>query len=155
MSKTLYTRDILKLAMSNAHEGRLENYDGSAELRSRTCGSRILVDVQLSKTGALLDLGMDIHACAFGQASASILSNGATGKTLEELEDTAAQLASYLAKKTAVPKGWPDLEMLAVAQDYPGRHAAILLPFQTLIAAIKDALSYKSFAINGGEAGDG
>lgn len=155
MKKTLYTRDILQLAMSNTHEGRIENPDGSAELRSRTCGSRMIVDVLLSHDHAISDLGVDAHTCAFGQASAAILSGGAIGKTLSEIQDTAQQLESYLAHKATVPIGWPDIAKLETARDYPGRHSAILLPFKTLMAAIEmaaidDALNHKNgFAANG------
>ena len=68
MSAALYTREILRLAVSIPHQQRLDNPDGSAELRSRTCGSKVAADVTLTDTGVLKDLGLEINACALGLA---------------------------------------------------------------------------------------
>jgi hypothetical protein len=34
---------------------------------------------------------------------------------------------------------WPEFEPLSYARDYPARHGAIMLPFETLLAAIDEA----------------
>ena len=72
MSEPLYTRDILRLAVSIPHQQRLKSPDGSAELRSRTCGSVVAADVMIVEDGVLADMRLTISACALGQASAAI-----------------------------------------------------------------------------------
>jgi NifU-like protein involved in Fe-S cluster formation len=72
MNAPLYNKDILRLAASIPHHGRLANADASVEKRSATCGSRVTADVRM-KNGKLVDLGLDVKACALGQASASLM----------------------------------------------------------------------------------
>jgi hypothetical protein len=48
MSKALYSRDILRLAVSIPHQERLPNPDATAQKRSKTCGSQVTVDVVIS-----------------------------------------------------------------------------------------------------------
>lgn len=139
MSRTLYTRDILRLATSIAHQQRLADPDGSAELRSQTCGSVVIADVILAADGSLARLGLEIDSCALGQASAAILSAQAIGRTAAEIATVRAKLASYLKGETNLPDDWGQLENLAVAQGHPGRHAAILLPYDALITALNHA----------------
>lgn len=54
---TLYTRDILRLAASIPHLGRLEAPQGSAERSSPVCGSRVIVDVTVDEAGRIAALG--------------------------------------------------------------------------------------------------
>lgn len=139
MSGVLYTRDILRLAVSIPHQHRLDNPDGAAELRSRTCGSKVAADVIVTDRGMLEDLGLAISACALGQASAAILGAQALGKSVAEIEAARSDLAAFLQGSIESPGTWPDIEHLAAARDHKGRHAAILLPFDAVIAAFADA----------------
>jgi len=139
MSGALYTREILRLAVSIPHQQRLDHPDGSAEQRSRTCGSRVVADVMVADSGLLEDLGLEINACALGQASAAILATQAIGKRASEIESTRSHLAAFLEGLTESPGGWPDMDQLTAARDHKGRHAAILLPYDALIAAFADA----------------
>lgn len=141
MSAALYTREILRLAVSIPHQQRLDNPDGSAELRSRTCGSKVAADVTLTDTGVLKDLGLEINACALGQASAAILAGQAVGKSVAAIESTRSRLAAFLDGTAETPGGWPDMDKLMAARDHKGRHAAILLPYDTVIAAFADAVA--------------
>jgi NifU-like protein involved in Fe-S cluster formation len=40
-----------------------------------------------------------------------------------------------LKQSAEMPAKWPELALLAPARDYPSRHAAILLPYDALLAA--------------------
>ena len=139
MSAALYTREILRLAVSIPHQQRLANPDGSAELRSRTCGSKVAADVVLADNGALKNLGLAISACALGQASAAILGGQAIGKSVAEIEAARATLTAFLDGTAESPGIWPHIDELAKARDHKGRHAAILLPYDALIAAFAAA----------------
>lgn len=139
MSEPLYTRDILRLAVSIPHQQRLEDPHGSAEIRSKTCGSIVAVDVILTNTASLKELGLAINACALGQASAAILGAQAIGQSMNDIEKARSGLAEFLNGTHPSPGDWKNIDKLIAAKDHRGRHAAILLPYDTLIAAFADA----------------
>jgi len=133
----LYTTEILRLAASLSDPLQLEGADGQAELRSPTCGSRITTTVKLDEEERVEALGQQVHACAFGQASAALLERGAAGRSRDEVSEALAQLGSWLDGGDAEP-GW-GLTALAPARSRKSRHGAILLPFGALLAAIESA----------------
>lgn len=137
MASTLYTRDILRLATAIPHLGRLPDADSSAERRSPVCGSRITVDVVLDKAGQVSSIGLDVHACALGQASASVMGQAVLGKSLTDIVAARDALSTYLGGAGDSPGDWPGLAVFAAARAYPARHPAILLPFEALAAAME------------------
>ncbi len=46
-----------------------------------------------------------------------------------------AGVAAGLTGGAEMPGDWPELALLSPAKDYPSRHAAILLPYDALLAA--------------------
>lgn len=132
---SLYNRDILRLASSLVAGDRLESPDGTAETRSPICGSRIQADVALAPDGTIAAIALRANACALGQASAAILRANGVGIDLDAVAALRAGVADGLAGKAAMPTIWPELALLAPAKDYPSRHAAILLPYDALLAA--------------------
>lgn len=139
MNAPLYTTAILRLAASIPHLGHLELAQGAAELRSPTCGSRAKVAVNLDESGRILELAQEIEACAFGQASASLMGAQAVGRDREEATKVFTELTAWLAGERDDPGSWPGLSDLAPAKSRTARHGAILLPFRALLAAIEDA----------------
>jgi NifU-like protein involved in Fe-S cluster formation len=131
----IYSRDILRLASSIPHLGRLERPQASAEKSSAVCGSRVAVDVALDGEGRVVELGQEVKACALGQASASLMGAHAVGRTSAELEEARDSLAAYLARRSERPGDWPGLEIFAEARRVPARHASILLPFDAVCEA--------------------
>lgn len=146
MSAALYTRDVLRLAVSIPYQSRLENPDGTAEVRSRTCGSRVAADVQLSDDCIISQLGIEVNACALGQASASILAAEAIGKSDKEVAAVRSHLAEFLIGVRNDPGPWSNMEHLIAAKDHPGRHAAILLPYDAILGAIDAAAASSEVA---------
>jgi NifU-like protein involved in Fe-S cluster formation len=138
MNAPLYTTEILRLAASLEEPRRLEREDGRAELRSRTCGSTIAVALTLDEHGRILALSQQVHACAFGQASAALLERGATGRSRSEVKDAHDRFAAWLDGSHEEPS-WPGLAALAPARSHGSRHEAMLLPFRALLAAIESA----------------
>ncbi|HEX2764075.1 MAG TPA: iron-sulfur cluster assembly scaffold protein [Allosphingosinicella sp.] len=130
MSRALYNRDILRLAASIPHLGRLAQPEGSAEKRSTTCGSVVAVDVKLDGKGRIAALGQEVKACALGQASAAVMASHAIGTSPEELGAARDALRAWLAGERDDPGEWPGLDILAEARAFPARHASILLPFE-------------------------
>ena len=133
---TLYTRDILRLASSLPVVGRLPDADGKAERRSVTCGSRVVASVRMD--GArVAEAALEAHSCALGQASAAIVLRHAAGLSHADLTNVRARIASALDGQDEWPTDWPELAHLEAVRRYPGRHAAILLPYDAILAAIE------------------
>jgi NifU-like protein involved in Fe-S cluster formation len=139
MTEPLYTTEILRLAASLNESRTLQGEGGRAELRSPTCGSRIVTAVELDRDGHVTALTQEVHACAFGQASAALLERNATGRTHSEVADGLVDLSRWLAKEQDETGDWPGISALAPARPRKGRHGAILLPFRALLAAIEAA----------------
>ena len=135
MTTPLYTRDILRLAASIPHLGRLAEAEASVERKSPVCGSRIIVDVVLDAAGRVAALGQEVKACAFGQASAALMGAHAPGCTPAELAEARDALAGWLGGTRDDPGAWPGLDLLAPARRLSARHGAILLPFQAVAEA--------------------
>lgn len=138
MNAPLYTTEILRLAASLPEPSVLDRVDGEAEQRSPTCGSTIKLQVQVDEQGRVAAMSQQVHACAFGQASASLLSAGANGRAAEDVANAIAQIEGWLAGDETAP-AWPGITALAPARSRKSRHGAILLPFKALLAAMKDS----------------
>ena len=135
MNAPLYTLEILRLAASLPEPAKLERMSGSAELRSPTCGSVVHTEVRL-KNGRIEALSQQVQACAFGQASAALVGNYATGQSRDSLAVALDQLTAWLSGETDRVPDWAGLQALAPARSHRSRHGAILLPFRALLAAI-------------------
>ena len=139
MNQPLYTLDILRLAASIPHLGPLKDAQGQAEVRSPTCGSTVSVEVSLDRDRRVAALGQQVEACAFGQASAALMGAHALGRQAEEIEQAMVAFAAWLDGSRDEPGDWPGLDTLAPARSRRARHGAMLLPFQALLAATRDA----------------
>jgi NifU-like protein involved in Fe-S cluster formation len=141
LSSALYSKDILRLATSIPHLGRLTDPQGSSERRSALCGSRISVDVVTDAEGHVLEIGQTVSACALGQAAAAIMGQGAVGRSAAELSATRDALTAWLSGEGALPEGWPGLEVFEPALPHVARHGAIRLPFEAVAEAATSALA--------------
>lgn len=135
----LYNRDILRLAASIPHVGRLDAAQARVERRSAVCGSRVAVDIVLDQEGRVRALAQEVNACALGQAAASLMGTSVIGASAAELAAARDALAGYLAGTRADPGAWPGLEILGVARPFAARHASILLAFEAAAAAAEAA----------------
>jgi NifU-like protein involved in Fe-S cluster formation len=139
MNAPLYTTEILRLAASLQEALELEREDGRAELRSPTCGSRIVIAVQLDDERRVRMISQQVHACAFGQASAALVQQHAIGRAHDEIADALVAVSRWLAREQDEAGDWPGIVALEPARLRKSRHGAILLPFRALLAAIEAA----------------
>lgn len=139
MNAPLYDTAILRLAATIPHLGRLPAPQGSADKRSKICGSRVTADVMLDEGGRIAALGLEVSACALGQASANLMASHAIGRTPEEVAEARDALAAWLAGERDDPGSWPRLDELARARPHSARHAAIRLPFEAAAEAAVQA----------------
>ena len=139
MKEPPYTREILRLAASIPYLERFEDLEGATEGRSKTCGSKMRIAVELDWADRIVRIRQAVEACAYGQAAAALVGGHAMGRSSEEVGAALAELEAWLAGNGDMPSAWPGLDVLEPARTRKGRHGAILLPFRTLIAAIGDA----------------
>jgi len=139
MTAPHYTTEILRLAASLHEPHELEHEDGRAEVRSPTCGSRVRLIVQLDEDRRVERLSMEVHACAFGQASAALVQRHSCGRSHDEVSEAMLAISRWLASEHDDAGSWPGIVALAPARERRARHGAILLPFRALLAAMDAA----------------
>ena len=137
----IYTHDLLELAADIPHIGRLPDPDGHAQKVSRICGSELTLDLKLAD-GRIADLGLEVKACALGQASASVFARSAVGADLDEIRAAREALRVMLKEEGAAPNGrFSALKALQPAASYRQRHGSIMLAFDAAVEAFEQALS--------------
>ena len=137
----LYSARILALAADIPHLGRLAAADATVKRRSPLCGSAVTADVVV-KDGMLVDLGLDVKACALGQASAAVASAGAKGARLEDITKARDQLRAMLKGKGPVPEvPFAGYDVLTPAVEYKNRHASIMLTLEAIVEAMEQAMA--------------
>jgi NifU-like protein involved in Fe-S cluster formation len=137
-AERLYTPELLGLAVELAEWPPLDTSPHRGEARSATCGSTLAMDLAVDEQGRIARLGMRVRACAVGQAAAAIFARHAVGRDAEDLSHALTRLEAWLQEQGPAP-AWPDLQLIAAAREYPGRHGAILLPWRAALAALSTA----------------
>lgn len=133
MNAPLYDARILALA-TQVPDVRLDAPMGVSEKRSPLCGSRVTVAVNLDGARRVREIGLTVHACALGQASAALLAADIVGRDAAELAGARDALTAWLAGTGPLPP-WPGMDALARARDFPARHGSIRLAFEAAAAA--------------------
>ena len=131
----LYTPEMLRLATELADFPLAGDWQRMGEARSSTCGSTLRLGSELDPDCRIAGLGLEVRACAIGQAAAAIFAHHAVGRNEREIADCLAGLRAWLAGEGKRP-AWPRLGLLDRASNYPGRHGAILLPWTAAANAL-------------------
>ena len=131
----LYTPTLLALAVELAAFPRDPAQALQGRSKSRTCGSEVLLSGALSADGAIKQIGMEVSACAVGQASAAIFAAAAPGMDAAAINAKLEAMGDWL-RGDAPHSILPRLELLEAARAYPARHEAILLPWRAAAAAL-------------------
>jgi len=136
MLNEVYNSRILELAGNIPRLGRLEKPDASATAHSKLCGSTVIVDLKMN--GPVVgDFAHDVKACAFGQASSSIMARHIVGSKPEELRSLRDTVRKMLKENGPPPTGkWADIAVLEPVRDYKARHASTLLTFDAVVSAL-------------------
>lgn len=142
MNAPLYNREILRLAAQAPAAERLAAPMAQVERRSPICGSRVLVEINSDDGGAVAEIGMQVRACALGQASASLMAAHAIGRTPAELADARDALTAWLAGTGPLPD-WPGLDIFTPALPHSARHASIRLAFEAAAEAAAAAAAQR------------
>ena len=131
----LYSPEVLGLAVELAGFPPINDATATGEARSAACGSALTVGLRLDAAGQIEALGMQVRACAIGQAAAALFARHAAGLRAAGIVAAQSQITRWLGNEAPLPE-WPDLAMLEPARAFPGRHGAILLPWQAAASAL-------------------
>lgn len=132
----VYNARILELAGNIPRIGKLEDAEASASAISKMCGSKVTVHLKMAD-GRVSDFAHEVHACALGQASSSVMARHVIGATRTDIEQVRDQMRAMLKEEGDPPTGdWADLEVLLPARDFKNRHQSIMLTFEATLDAI-------------------
>lgn len=131
----LYTPALLSLATQLAEFPLSDDLTARAEARSRTCGSTIDLGVGLDAHSRISKIGMQVTACAVGQASAAVLALHVTGVESHQAGAMEQAVHNWLSGEGPMPN-WPGFDALAPAMPHAGRHGALMLPWKALSQAL-------------------
>lgn len=135
----IYSGRILELAGGISHTTRLPDPKVSATAHSKLCGSIVTVDLVV-ENGRVAAFGQTVKACLLGQAACAVMAREITGTEAAELHAVAAQMRAMLKSGGAPPAGrWSDLGVLEPVRAHKGRHASVLLVFDAVENALKQA----------------
>lgn len=134
MLDALYSKDVLKAAGAISRTERLVSPDITLSHTAPLCGSRITIDLVADDAGRVTDYAQDIHACALGQAAASIVAQQVIGRSLQDMDAAANQVRAMLVGGARPPENeWANFAILAPVHDYSPRHGAVMLALEAVV----------------------
>mgnify|MGYP001394427194 FL=1 len=140
----LYTNNILELASTIPFTTRLKQPDVTVTKRTAICGSSITLDLNVSKS-KIREVGLDIKACALGQASACIFVTHAIGTDIGTIAELRKNLKTFLDKGIFLIKDpFARYKYFEPAQKVPYRHDSVLLILDASIEALQKASELKT-----------
>ncbi len=135
----IYGDRILALSGDISRTQRLPDPKFSATAHSKLCGSTVTVDLVM-ENDRVVDFGQVVKACLLGQAACSVMARHIIGSEGAELRAIGAQMRAMLKAGGKPPDGrWADLGALEPVRAFKGRHASVLLVFDAVEAALKQA----------------
>jgi len=145
MLSDLYSDILLAAAASLPSVRRLKTPDASSRKMSRVCGSVVEIDLAVTDN-IVVDFGMDVKACALGQASAGLVAEKLIGADINDFASLYDEMSAMLKKDGQSPLDvrWEKLSALKAIREYPQRHASTLLIFEALAECAWQILNSKS-----------
>ena len=134
MSEDLYQQALLELARAAHGAGTLPSSDGEALRDSPLCGDRVRMQVAL-EGGRIRAIAHDVKGCLLCRAAASLLGLHGAGLDAAGAGALRDRVAATLAGSEP-PPGWPELKLFEPVRPHRNRHGCVLLPFETLLAAL-------------------
>lgn len=137
--RDLYQEVILDHNRSPRNFGRLDGADLSAEGHNPLCGDRLSITVKLTGD-RVSDMRFEGAGCAISKASASLMTEGVKGRTLDELPRLFDRFHRLVTDRTAPADdaGLGKLAVFAGVRDYPARVKCAILAWRTLQAAVDE-----------------
>ncbi len=134
--RDLYQEVILDHNRSPRNFGALEDADLRADGHNPLCGDKLSIGVKVAG-GVVTDIRFEGSGCAISKASASLMTEGVKGKTLDEARVLFDRFHLLVTDRSAPVT--PELGKLAVfagVRDYPVRVKCAILAWHTMQAAV-------------------
>ena len=135
-STGLYQDAIKQFAQAANGHGQLAQSSGEAKLDNPLCGDRVRMQVVVAD-GRIAAVAHETKGCLLCRAAASAIGAHAVGLDAAAIEADTAALEDMLKNGASAPAGWPELAMFEPARSYSSRHHCVLLPFRSLLAALR------------------
>jgi nitrogen fixation NifU-like protein len=137
--RDLYQEVILDHNRSPRNFGRLADADLQADGHNPLCGDRLSITLKLTGD-RVTDLRFEGSGCAISKASASLMTEGVKGLTLDDLHRLFERFHRLVTDRTAPvdDAGLGKLAVFAGVRDYPARVKCAILAWHTLRAAVGD-----------------
>ncbi len=133
----IYNTRILALAADIPFLGRLADAEVEVTATSRICGSRLRLWADFDRHAqALSRVGLEVKACALGQAATALVIPKLIGMPEAEIAQAGKAFAAMLKQSAAVPgPPFEELELFLPVRELPARHGAVMLPFEAVLKA--------------------
>ncbi len=128
--------EILKIAANTKNNREIKNFTHKSKHKNPLCGDEMEISL-IVKNHKISDIGYQCKSCIYCQASASLLSKLSINKSLEKINEISNFVGIYF-KNTNLKfnKEWKQFEKLFNKKNI-SRKECILLPFKTLVKALK------------------
>ena len=117
---------------------KLENANRTADGFNPLCGDKIVLYLDV-EDGLITDVGFQGAGCAISRASASMMTDGIRGKTVEEAEELFSGFRELITRQPGEDvdtEALGDLEVLGGVAAFPARIKCATLSWHTLKAAL-------------------
>jgi len=135
MDNELYQAVLLQHSKKPRNFGPLENPTHSADGHNALCGDEISVALRI-ENGAVAEAKFSGSACAICTASASMMTAEVKGLACDAVETLAGNFRQ-LAKDGLGPDVPMRLQVLGGVHQFPQRVKCAVLPWETLVRALK------------------
>jgi nitrogen fixation NifU-like protein len=137
----LYRETILDHYHHPRNRGVIDNATATVEGINPLCGDELTLYLQVDN-GKIKDVKLNAKGCSINTASGSMMSEAIMGKSLEEANKIIDSFKEMMLEKRKeqvhLPEGMDELEALQGVKKYPVRIKCVLLPWNSLMQAIKD-----------------
>ena len=139
--RELYQEIILDHSRHPRHFGRLSGANRTAEGFNPLCGDKVKIDLVVDTQNRIADVAFDGKGCAISVASASLMAEMLTGRTVEEAEQLMGGFLELVKGGAAQGLNADDrehLEAMAGVSEFPMRVKCATLAWHAMKSALEN-----------------
>lgn len=137
--RELYQEVIIEHGSNPRHFCALENPTCTGHGYNPLCGDQITLDLKVNNN-VISEMGFQGQGCAISMASASLMCESLTGKTIADAQKAFEIFHTLLTTDVALDENLGKLAVLSGVREFPARVKCATLAWHTL----QDALENKS-----------
>lgn len=145
--RELYQEVILDHSRHPRHYGPLDHATHTGEGYNPLCGDRVTIHLSIDKDDRIAQIKFEGKGCAISQASASLMTDMLTGRTLAEAEKLMGGFLHLVKGDTASDLNEDDrerLDVMAGVSAFPMRVKCATLAWHTMKSAVEGGSTVKS-----------